>query len=71
MRVGASRYSIVNMSVLIWKPSTSASVQMMTLLQRRLSSSKAGSSFMCFCTSTPQPRTFMRSVIISLLNILP
>ena len=62
---------MVKISVRIWKPSTSASVQMIILLQRRLSSSKAGNSLACLGTSTPQPRTFMRSVIISLLKIRP
>ena len=28
-------------------------------------------SLICFCTSTPQPRTLMRSVIISLLKMRP
>ena len=36
---------MVRISVRIWKPSTSASVQMMTLFQRRLDRSKDDSSF--------------------------
>ena len=55
----------------IWNPSTSASVQIMTLLQRSWSILNATISFIDFdLTSTPQPRTFMRSVMISFANIL-
>ena len=70
IRVGVSRYSMVRISVRIWKPSTSPSVQMTTLLHRRLPKSKGATFFTClFWTSTPQPRTLMRSVMISLLKI--
>lgn len=62
---------MVRMRVRIWKPSTSASVQMTTLFHRRFIRSKAAMSLACLsCTSTPQPSTFRRSVMISLLKIL-
>ena len=52
---------MVRISVRIWKPSTSASVQMTTLFHRRLLRSKAAMSLTClFWTSTPQPRTLMQ-----------
>ena len=61
---------MVRMSVRIWKPSTSASVQMMTLFQRRFSRLNAERSLACLlCTSTPQPSTRMRSVMTSLLKM--
>ncbi len=61
---------MVRISVRIWKPSTSPSVQMTTLFQRRLFRSNWFSSFTALPdTSTPQPSTFMRSVMISLLKM--
>ena len=71
MRVGVNRYSMVSSSVRIWKPSTSASVQRMTLFHRSSDRSKVESSLLAFAlTSTPHPRTFKRSVMTSLLKIL-
>ena len=71
IRVGVSRYSIVRIRVRIWKPSTSASVQMITLFQRsRLRSKVARSLLALLLTSTPQPSTLSRSVMMSFLKIL-
>ena len=68
---GVKRYSIVSSSVRIWKPSTSASVHRMILLQRSaLMSNDAMDLFAFDFTCTPQPSTLMRSVMISLLKIL-
>ena len=62
---------MVKMSVRIWKPSTSASVQIITLFQRRPDRSNADRSLLALVrTSTPQPSTRMRSVMISFLKIL-
>ena len=71
MRVGVSRYSMVRIRVRIWKPSTSASVQMTILCQRRFSREKEDRSLLALeRTSTPQPSTLMMSVMISFLKIL-
>ena len=62
---------MVRIRVRIWKPSTSASVQMMTLLNRRRLKSKVARSLLALLlTSTPQPMTLSRSVMISFLKIL-
>ena len=61
---------MVKISVRIWKPSTSPSVQIMTLFQRRLLRSNWFKSFTALPdTSTPQPSTFIKSVMISLLKM--
>ena len=69
MRVGVRRYSMVRISVRIWKPSTSASVQMMILLHFSWERSKAPCVLPLALTSTPQPMTFKRSTMISLLKM--
>ena len=62
---------MVKIRVRIWKPSTSASVQMMTLFQRsRLKSNMDRSLLALLFTSTPQPSTLTRSVMMSFLKIL-
>ena len=62
---------MVKIRVRIWKPSTSASVQMTTLFQRKPSRWKVESSlFALESTSTPQPSTLMMSVMMSFLKIL-
>ena len=69
--VGVSLYTIVSKSVLIWKPSTSASVQKIIRFHLSKFISKVAKSLLAFdLTSTPQPRTFNKSVIMSLLKIL-
>ena len=62
---------MVSSMVRMWKPSTSASVHRIILLQRRLSMSKAPMDLLALLfTCTPQPNTLIKSVMISLLKIL-
>ena len=62
---------MVSSMVRMWKPSTSASVQRIILLQRRAFMSKAPMDLLALLfTCTPQPSTLIRSVMISLLKIL-
>ena len=62
---------MVSSMVRMWKPSTSASVQRMILLQRRAFMSKAPMDLLALLfTCTPQPSTLIRSVMISLFEDL-
>ena len=71
IRVGIRRKIIARIRVRIWNPSTSASVQIMTLFHRRSDRSNDERSLLCFVwISTPHPRTLTRSVMISLLKIV-
>ncbi len=61
---------MVSSSVRIWNPSTSASVHRITLFQRSSDRSNEERSLFAFdFTSTPQPSTFIRSVMMSLLKM--